>query len=138
MRARRSKKISQKQLAEQIQEPESAIAMAERGFIPEGGALLVKKIESFLGIKISKGESTIFQKGFTQDDLTKKELLEKFDRDGEFDVLTTKNLTLDDLKEHDKKKKKKFWLFGKREEKEEESVKEEDEDLENPFFKRAK
>jgi len=54
MRARRSKKLTQEQLAKELQESEAAIKMVEKGVLPENDNLLISKLESFLGIKISK------------------------------------------------------------------------------------
>lgn len=52
MRARRSKKLSQQQLAEAISESEVAIKMAEQGIMPEDDFRLVNKLENFLSIRI--------------------------------------------------------------------------------------
>jgi len=54
MRARRSKKLTQEQLAKELQESEAAIKMAEKGVLPEDDNILISKLESFLSIKISK------------------------------------------------------------------------------------
>ncbi|MEK6829997.1 MAG: hypothetical protein AABY15_07815 [Nanoarchaeota archaeon] len=53
MRARRSKHITQKQLAEAIGEAEAAIKMAEEGVLPENNYLL-NKIQSYLKINLLK------------------------------------------------------------------------------------
>ena len=53
MRARRSKHITQKQLAEAIGEPEVAIKKAEEGALPENNYLL-NKIQSYLKINLFK------------------------------------------------------------------------------------
>lgn len=52
MRARRSKKITQKQLAESLGEPEMAIKMAEEGKLPGEDMRLVNKLQAFLGINL--------------------------------------------------------------------------------------
>ncbi len=52
MRARRSKKLSQKQLADAIVEPEKVVRSAELGILHETDYTLVKKLEGYLGIKI--------------------------------------------------------------------------------------
>lgn len=52
MRARRSAHLSQKQLAEAINEPEIAITMLEKG-IP-GNSELIRKLENYLRIRIKK------------------------------------------------------------------------------------
>ena len=53
MTGRRRRKLSQKQLAEQIGESEDAIKMAEQGILPEDDKL-IKKLEAFLEIIILK------------------------------------------------------------------------------------
>lgn len=53
---RRMKKLSQKQLAESIAEPELMIDMAEQGKLPENHDKLISKLEQFLKIKIKKEE----------------------------------------------------------------------------------
>jgi len=128
MRSRRGKKISQKQFADEIQEPESAVAMAERGVIPAGNDFFVRKIEQFLGIRISKKTFQNAKEGIVEGDKIKKELLGKFEQQGEFDEEMTKNLTISDLKEL-KEKKKKWWQFGKKKDFEDEEVEIEYEDF---------
>jgi len=53
MRVRRIKGLTQKELAEKIGEPESAVKMAEHGIIPEGYEL-IDKLERFLKVKLIK------------------------------------------------------------------------------------
>ena len=56
MRARRSKKITRKQLAEEMGEAEAAIKMAEEGILPTGdNNRLLNKIQNHLGINLIKG-----------------------------------------------------------------------------------
>ena len=52
MRSRRSRKLSQQQLAEAISESEIAIKMAEQGTMPEDDFRLINKLENFLSIRI--------------------------------------------------------------------------------------
>ncbi len=52
MRARRSKKITQKQLAESLGEPEMAIKMAEEGKLPGDDMRLINKLQAFLGVNL--------------------------------------------------------------------------------------
>ena len=52
MRSRRSRKLSQQQLAEAISESEIAIKMAEQGIMPADDFRLVNKLENFLSIRI--------------------------------------------------------------------------------------
>ncbi len=55
MRARRLRKLTQEQLAQELSESEAAIKMAEQGILPEDDHRLVSKLESFLGINLRKG-----------------------------------------------------------------------------------
>ncbi|MDE1848772.1 MAG: hypothetical protein KGH55_01955 [Nanoarchaeota archaeon] len=59
LKARRARHMTQQQLADIIGEPELAIRMAERGILPRERERLVKKIESYLGIRIMKGPSGV-------------------------------------------------------------------------------
>ncbi len=52
--ARRLKKISTKQLAEVIAEPEVAVEMAEKRQLPKSYSKLISKLEQFLGLKLRK------------------------------------------------------------------------------------
>lgn len=60
MRARRSKHITQKQMAEAIGEAEMAIKKAEEGFLPENNYLL-NKIQNYLRINLFKDGNNSFQ-----------------------------------------------------------------------------
>jgi len=53
MRARRAKHLTQEQLANAIGESELAIRMAERGILPREKERLVRKLETYLKIRIS-------------------------------------------------------------------------------------
>lgn len=54
MTTRRRKGLSQRQLAESIGEPESAIEMLEKGKIPENADRVVAKLEQFFQLKLRK------------------------------------------------------------------------------------
>ncbi len=103
MRARRSKKITQKNLAEDIGEPETAIKLAEQGIVPDGYQL-VDKFENYLGIQIRKEK-----KPESPDlDLVKQSRVLRTKHYGtqqlDFDLLTTKSLTISDLQEMKQKR----------------------------------
>ena len=88
MTGRRRKKLSQKQLAEQIGESEDAIKMAEHGILPEDDKL-IKKFEAFLEIIILK------RKIISEKIETKKEGVAEIS----FSPLPPKELTISDLQE---------------------------------------
>ena len=94
MRARRSKHITQEQLAEAIAEPGAAIKMAERGILPENNYKLVNKLENYLGIKLVKKEFA--------------EKIEERPKEISFNSITTKSLTISDLQEMKKRREAKI------------------------------
>lgn len=94
MRARRAKKLTQAQLAEEIAESEKAVKMAEQGIFPAGNEL-IKKLENYLRIRLVK-EPEKYEKP--------KEL--------KFDSEATKTLTISDLQEMKKKSKEKEFIFN--------------------------
>lgn len=105
MRARRARKITQKQLAKEIQESESAIKMIEQGMLPKDSYALIKKLEDYLGIKISKDTNKeqpkqfIYEKKLSEFEKPevqkeKNETLKKLS----FEPETAKALTIADLK----------------------------------------
>ncbi len=127
-RARRMKKLSQKQLAEKIGEPESAIILAEKGLIPLGNDLLVSKIEAILEIRIS---TIVPDKELSPYEMIQKEYLDKIKEEGEFDKVITESLTTDDLVSEGQREKKKRWrLFGRKGKKREDP----EEDLDDSDF----
>lgn len=108
MRARRAKKLTQKQLAENIGEPESLIVSAENGIILNSSDSLVRKLENYFGIKIRKTDSpyaTENQAGVARPVGVggNPAVRERFEKEGKFDKETTDNLTISDLQEIDKK-----------------------------------
>lgn len=80
--ARRAMKMSQKNLAEKVSEPEKAIRLSERGILPDDYRDFVRKIQMALGV-------TLFKKP------------DKKKRVG-FDPATSKSVTIGDLREREK------------------------------------
>ena len=98
MTGRRRKKLSQKQLAEQIGESEDAIKMAEQGILPNDENKLAKKLETFLEVMIIKRkiiEPTISVKREGVAEISFEPLPQKEPR---------RDLTIEDLKEMRKRK----------------------------------
>jgi ribosome-binding protein aMBF1 (putative translation factor) len=108
MRERRRKKLTQSQLAHELQESEQAIKMIEQGYVPEeGGNRLILKIENYLKINISKKPVAISnQTKYREIDPTKIQLERDFQKEANFDEMTTKHLTISDLKKMKKEKGK--------------------------------
>jgi ribosome-binding protein aMBF1 (putative translation factor) len=91
MRARRSRKITQEQLAKEIGESEAAIKMAEKGILPEDDYNLLYKLENFFRISLIQKD-------------TRELMEEKIPPRVAFDPATTKTLTIADLQEMKKNK----------------------------------
>ncbi|MCX6750008.1 MAG: helix-turn-helix transcriptional regulator, partial [Candidatus Pacearchaeota archaeon] len=137
MRNRRAKKLTQKQLAENIGEPVSLIVSAESGTILNNADTLVRKLENYLGVKIRKGDSPYastpeqlkFVKPGISEDPERKEIRERFEKEGKFDNQTAEKLTIADLQEIKKKKEAEgsggFFSFLKRKKREEGTPEEE-------------
>jgi len=110
MRARRSKKLTQKQLAEELAEPEAAIKLAEEGVIPEDSFNLIKKLENYLGVNISKKQDRVLDSSYSEEiDVVKQEIKGRFEEEVQFDELTTKILTISDLQEMKNKRENEIW-----------------------------
>jgi len=92
MRARRFKKLTQEQLAREIWESGAAVAMAEKGILPEDDYRLVDKLERYLGVKLVRDE---FAKEIRA--AVKPKRLS-------FDIPASKSLTIADLKQMKKEK----------------------------------
>ncbi len=104
MRARRARKLTQKQFAKAIEESEEAIKMAEKGVLLKNDFVLVNKIENYLGIRIKNKSAR--EKSFDEEvNQVKKEFLQNVEEDKiKFDDATTKTLTIADLQEMKKKR----------------------------------
>lgn len=100
MRARRMKKLTQEQLAKELQESVSAIKMAEEGILPEDDYRLVNKLESFLGINIIRNE-------FANRIRPQNKALS-------FDMQEMRELTIEDLKRMKERKEKLSQELSKR------------------------
>jgi ribosome-binding protein aMBF1 (putative translation factor) len=148
MRARRSKKLTQKQLAENIGESEAIVKNAEEGIVLNNADTFVRKLESYFGIKLRKGESPYSTEGpkfvHAGEDPAKREIRERFEKENKFDSATNEALSIADLQEIKKKKEaenpKGFFSFLKRNKKEEEPQKEDkemsDEEVEDILFRK--
>ena len=100
MRARRFKKLTQQQFAKEIAESEAAIKMVEKGILPEDDHKLINKIENYLGIRILKERDSQRVSYSIQ-----KEPVYIDEKEGiDFDPITTKTLTIEDLRNVENKK----------------------------------
>jgi ribosome-binding protein aMBF1 (putative translation factor) len=100
MRERRRKKLTQSQLAKEIQEPEQAVKLIEQGYLPEKDwEKLVLKLENFLKINISKKPVVVTEDTkYREIDPTKIKIERDFREKANFDEITTRHLTISDLK----------------------------------------
>lgn len=118
MRARRAKKFTITQVAKEIGETEASIKLAEQGVLPEGDYRIVSKLETVLGINILRPE------------IAERIRMQRTQLG--FDNITTKEITIADLKDMKKEipveKKVPYWrrfMFGgakKAKEQEEEEI----------------
>ena len=99
-RERRNRKLTQKELAKSIAEPEIVIKKLEQGEVPRERERLIKKIENYLGIKITK--NTIYE---SAKNLSEKEEI-KETQIKDFDPVTTKIFTIGDLRRMRKNRKR--------------------------------
>ncbi len=104
MRARRARHLTQKQLGEIIGEPELAIKLAEQSTLPDGDSRLINKLENYFGIRLIKQDFIEKVKENSEDKIMR------------FDPITTKTLTISDLKEMRKKKEEEIFDISEKEE----------------------
>tara|TARA_Y100000310_G_scaffold129828_1_gene128987 strand:+ start:892 stop:1584 length:693 start_codon:yes stop_codon:yes gene_type:complete len=114
LHSRRLKKISQKQLAESVAEPEIVIAMVEKGNLSEDYKKVIGKLEQFLGAKLFKDkpdfDKGIDLKSLNPEEVTVGELKEISDKDLDDDKKLDRKIILDDVASKlGEKKKKSFW-----------------------------
>ncbi|MEM3091251.1 MAG: helix-turn-helix domain-containing protein [Candidatus Pacearchaeota archaeon] len=103
MRARRMKKITQEQLAQQIGESESVIKKLEQGILPENYYVIIKKLEAFLRVNVIKNENQME----TPSDMPRDILIPSEDKETikpqparilKFDQQTLNSLKISDLR----------------------------------------
>ncbi len=66
MRYRRKKKLTQKELAHEIREPEAAVKLAEQGIVSMQTPHLIDKLEKYLDIKLRKDSGDALMGGIKQ------------------------------------------------------------------------
>jgi ribosome-binding protein aMBF1 (putative translation factor) len=89
MRARRSKKLTLDEVSSKIAEPKELLELIERGHVSEKNISVLKKLELFLGISVFTKEA--------------REKIEFSSKKISFDPVTSKSLTIEDLKKMAKK-----------------------------------
>lgn len=110
MRSRRMKKLTQEQLAKELEVSEISIKMAEQGLIRKGDFNFVKKLENKLGIIILKRDNFVSQSDSIQTSFGNEKsvsvkidnLVEKIhvgEEGIDFKDLKDESLTISDLKE---------------------------------------
>lgn len=110
MRARRSRKVSYKQLAEAISESEAAVQMAEKGILPEDDNKLINKLETYFGVRLVKDP---FRNRVPPRESFRSEIKRTPPARLRFDPYTTKTLTISDLQEMKRKREAKEKVLGK-------------------------
>lgn len=100
LRARRLRKLTQDQVAEEIDEPVTAIMSMERGIVPRDRPAIISKLETFFRIRINKDTQLPHQHMEEKQVFEVKELKPKINpADVKFDKETAGKLTIADLKE---------------------------------------
>lgn len=133
MRARRSKKMTIEQFARELREPIAVLRMVEEGKIPSSNPNIIRKIESFLGIRLRK-DTLIYEKEALSEQEYKKPVgIEGTDLS--FDPATAKRITISDLKRMKEEKEAEF-SSNKYPEKKMSEEKLSDEDIEDIIFGR--
>ena len=94
-RARRLRKLTQEQVAKEIDEPVDSIIAVERGVVPENRSLLIGKLETFFRIKLDKDTQLPTKKIETH--VPEKQKLNP--EDLKFDKNSSKKITIADIKE---------------------------------------
>ncbi len=101
MLLRRKRKLTQRQLADAILEPEESIKMIERGMLPKEWRKLITKIEKYFGVNLMKKENEDMKKNQEiKETIEKEKGIEEID----FSSLDLENITIGDLREIKKKK----------------------------------
>lgn len=96
MRARRLKKITLGELAKKIAEPEEVLKMIEKGVVLKENFELIRKLEIFLSIHILSSDA-------------RKKINSTPNKEIGFDPVTTRVLTIDDLREMKKKREEQIF-----------------------------
>ncbi len=111
MRSRRSRRITRLELARAIGEPEEAIKILERGELPRGNEIIVKKIENYLGINLFKKDVEQPMNTSVEVDKMRRDFLKKVEDEPKelFDRKNPNKLKISDLEEM----KKSTPLFAK-------------------------
>lgn len=129
MRNRRLKKLTLSQFAEKIFEPLVVVEHLEKGILPKDYYSLIRKIESFLGIKLFKDvevnfdSSTILSETKVPSGVTISDLKKQHEKiKGSFNELNSENLDLEKIEEivgkpveEESKEKRNFFGFKKKE-----------------------
>ncbi|MBR9702054.1 hypothetical protein GOV13_03970 [Candidatus Pacearchaeota archaeon] len=102
MRSRRMRKMTAEQLAMEIEEPELAVKMAEKGVLPEDDRKLIDKLEIKLRVKLVKDEFRIVEKPVERlvqgVDFELEEKRDSISSEIDFKSDRTKRVTISDLK----------------------------------------
>jgi ribosome-binding protein aMBF1 (putative translation factor) len=127
-RAKRIKKITREEFAKGIGESEANVRMIEQGILPSNDYKIINKIESFLGINLRKQGTSGFpntDRKYTLDNsLIAKEEQEMPPKRLSFNIDTTKELKISDVKRMKEKYESEIPAYIKKDNKKEESKKE--------------
>jgi ribosome-binding protein aMBF1 (putative translation factor) len=126
-RAKRVKKITREEFAKGIGESDVNVRMIEQGFLPNNDYKIINKIESFLGISLRKQGTSGFpntDRKYTLDNsLIAKEEKEMPAKKLSFDMDSSKELKISDVKRMKEKYESEIPAYVKKESKKEETKK---------------
>jgi ribosome-binding protein aMBF1 (putative translation factor) len=125
-RAKRVKKITREEFAKGIGESDAVVRMIEQGILPNNDYRIINKIEGFLGISLRKQANSGFseRKYLLDNSLIAREEKEMPAKKLSFDVNTTKELKISDVKKMKEKYESEIPAYVKKENKKEEPKKE--------------
>lgn len=111
MRYRRLRKLTQKELATEIREPEVAVKLSEQGIVSKQTPFLIEKLEKYLNVKLRKdsgdklmgevrksAQEELYPVKKSVETLNEEFSKPKEDVDLSFDPIKTKEITIGDLR----------------------------------------
>jgi ribosome-binding protein aMBF1 (putative translation factor) len=100
LRARRLRKLTQDQVAKEIEEPVAALMSMERGIVPPDRPAIVSKLENFFRVKLYKATQLTHENNISDIPVSQKVERPKISpEDVKFDRNTSGKLTIADLRE---------------------------------------
>ncbi len=101
MRKRRSMKLTQASLAKKIGEPELSVKSLERGILPRGYEIIIKKLETYLSIRVFREAQEPLRESVIDIDKMRQEFERKIEEQPKavFDRKNPEQFTIGEMKE---------------------------------------